>query len=56
MREEKMADPAYEKIKDWDTKYEQLVLLQRDGSNFSSREKMEELIVNYAPLLSKQYE
>lgn len=56
MKEEKNADPALERVKDWETKYEQLVLLQRDGSNFSSREKMEELIVNYAPLLRKQYE
>ena len=56
MSEEENADPALEKIKDWDTRYEQLTLLQKDGSNFSSREKLEELIINFAPLLRKQYE
>jgi hypothetical protein len=51
--EEEQANPEVGKISIWEDQMNEISALQRDNTNFDTRQRMEEIIINYAPLLSR---
>ena len=51
MNELDQPSPRQDKIDHWHAQMAKLAAIERDGNNFMTRERMEEIIIKYAPVL-----
>lgn len=51
MNELDLSNPREDKIAEWQAQVAKLAAIERDGSNFKTRERMEEIIIKYSPIL-----
>ena len=51
MNELEQSDPKEDKIAEWQAQVAKLAAIERDGSNFKTRERMEEIIIKFSPIL-----
>ena len=51
MNELEQSNPREDKITEWQAQVAKLAAIERDGSNFKTRERMDEIIIKFSPIL-----